>query len=308
MTLAVFKDDAGLILREEANPIEIVKLKGLEVSLLASGDGTEVVYHKLDKGSKWGLVPAEGWNALEFFHIITGQLRARFKNESILLKQGANGFARPIKEQVEFTAEEYTEFLYVSSQPTFHYYSKTISQMRDLAVSVEKKDGYTADHCSRITQLSMLVGEAMNLSPNELYILNLASFLHDVGKVAIPEEVLNKPGKLTDDEYEIIKTHTVEGRKLLEKTELPDLIEAGRIVEQHHERYDGKGYMKLSNKETDIRAAIITVVDSYDAMTTDRVYRKGMPQEEAFAELIRCKGTMFNPKIVDIFLSLKDKI
>jgi HD-GYP domain-containing protein (c-di-GMP phosphodiesterase class II) len=287
-----------------------VILKNMEISLIASGDGTEVIHHKLYKGARWAMGPAEGWTALEHLTILSGKLIYQSPNgEMVVLGHGDSVSACPVKEHAIFIAETEVEFLYVTSQPQFQYYSSSVQEMMDLAVLVEEKDGYTAEHCNRIKELSMMIGDYMKLSPDKLYLLNLAAFLHDIGKVKVPHQILNKPGKLTDEEYEIMKHHTTWGRETLTNTNFEDLIHAGEIIEQHHERYDGKGYPnQLKGEEILIEAAIITVVDAFDAMTTDRVYRKGMPTDTALEELNRFKGTMFHPKVIDAFFSIKDKI
>ncbi|MGD6843340.1 HD domain-containing phosphohydrolase [Bacillus infantis] len=289
--------------------IETVHMKGLQISLLASGDGTEVIYHKLHADTRWGLEPQEDWNAMEFIHILSGELVLQSDNPKKSYKAGDSFYKTPVKEHYYFQAEETTEFLYVTSQPVFHHYSKITKNLMDLAVSIEEKDGYTVDHCSRINKLSMLFGEYLGFNSKQLMSLNIASFLHDVGKLKIPLAILRKPGKLTNEEWEIMKKHSEFGREILEQTGLPILVQAGKIVEQHHERYDGKGYpYGLKGDEISIEASIIAVVDSYDAIISDRVYRKGKTKDEAFQEILRCKGTMYNPYIVDIFLKMKDKI
>lgn len=290
--------------------IDKVFLQNMELTLLASGDGTEVIHHKLYQGSRFALVPSEEWTALEHFTVLSGKLV--FNNESgetHVLQAGDSVNACPVKEHSIFIAETEVEFLYVTSQPQFHFYSDTLKNMMDLAVQVEKKDGYTAGHCNRIKELSMLVGTELGLSSDELYILNLAAFFHDIGKVNVPDEILNKPGKLTDDEFEIMKKHTTWGRETLAGTSFIDLIKAGEIVEQHHERYDGFGYPnELKRDEISIEAAIISVVDAFDAMTTDRVYRKGVDVDTALDELDSNKGTMFHPVVVDTLFKIKEKL
>ncbi len=291
------------------NAIEKVYLKNMELSLLASGDGTEVILHKLNKGARWAMGPAEDWTALEHLTILSGTLNYNSPSEEIILRAGDSVNACPVTEHSIFVAETEVEFIYVTSQPQFHFYSNSLKEMLDLAVLVEKKDGYTAEHCDRIKELSMSVGTVIGLSQDELYILNLAAFLHDIGKIKVPDEILNKPNKLTDEEYEIMKKHTTWGKETLAATQLVDLIKAGDIIEQHHERFDGKGYPNnLTGEEIHIEAAIITVVDAFDAMTSDRVYRKGMDIDSALEEITRNRGTMFNPKIVDAFLSIKDTL
>ncbi|MCG7346131.1 HD-GYP domain-containing protein [Sporosarcina sp. ACRSL] len=291
------------------NSISKISMKGMELSLLASGDGTEVILHKLYKGARWAMAPEDDWTALEHFTILSGELIYLSPDGEILLEAGDSVNACPVTEHSIFIAKTDVDFLYVTSQPQFHFYSNAVTDMMDLALQVEQKDGYTADHCERIKELSMMVGNVLGLSSNEIYILNLAAFLHDVGKVKVPEKILNKPSKLTDEEYEIMKKHTTWGKEILNETNFVDLIKAGEIVEQHHERFDGKGYPKnLKGEEISIEAAIISVVDAFDAMTSDRVYRKGLDINIAFEEIENNKGTMFNPEVVDAFLSLRDKL
>ncbi|MEH7119159.1 HD-GYP domain-containing protein [Neobacillus vireti] len=289
--------------------IETVHVRGVQISLLASGDGTEIIYHKLNPGIRWALEPTEGWTALEYLYILSGELKYPAGNGFKVLKAGDSFFRNPVAEHFIFQSYQTTEFLYITSQPIFHHYSKSTHYIMDLAVSIEQKDGYTVDHCSRINRLSMLMGEELGFNAKQLLVLNKASFLHDVGKVKVPLSILQKPTKLTAEEWEIMKKHTTYGRELLESTQVPSLVEAAPIVEQHHERYDGKGYpYGLKKDEISVEASIIAVVDSYDAMTTDRVYQKGRSKEEALEEIFRCRGTMYNPDIVDIFLSLQNKI
>lgn len=299
----------GISIFNVSQAIETVQMKGLTLSLLGYGDGTEVIHHRLESGSRWAMVPGDGWDAFESIFLIKGRLLLQTAGEERVLSAGDFLSAAPIQEHAVFLAEEDTEFLYVSSQPVFHHYSRYAQEIMDLAVAVEEKDGYTADHCQRIMKYSMMVGEAMGLTTQQLYELNYGAFLHDVGKVKVPEEVLQKPGKLTADEWEIMKQHTTFGKQMLEETSLPNLSAASRVVEQHHERYDGSGYPHgLKGDEISIGAAIVAVVDSYDAMTTDRVYQKRRTKEEALAEIKRCQGTMYHPDVVDVFLSLADKI
>jgi HD-GYP domain-containing protein (c-di-GMP phosphodiesterase class II) len=294
----------------EESFIETVHMKGLQVSLIASGDGTEIIYHKIEAGTRWGLEPSEGWEALEYFHILTGELRLLTEDGNYKsIKAGDSFYKQPVTEHHIFLSMETTEFLYVTSQPIFHHYSKITKEIHELSVSIEEKDGYTVDHCYRINKLSMMVGEAISLKPKQILRLNIASYLHDVGKLNVPLHILQKPGKLSAEEWEIMKQHSTFGREILNDTGIPLLIDAGIVVEQHHERFDGRGYPKgLKGDEILIEAAIISVVDSFDAMTTDRVYKKGKTKEEAFEEILRCRETMYNPEIVDVFLSLKDKI
>lgn len=287
--------------------IEKIALKGLDLSLVATGGGTEIIAHRLAAGHSWALVPEIDGSALEVVIVLAGQLR--LPGQNAVLGPGDACTAHPVTEHTLFVAETDAEFLYVTSQPVFHLYSATVRKQMDLAREVEQKDGYTADHCDRVKRLAAAVGEEMGLSPQQMIQLNLGAFLHDIGKVRVPEGLLGKPGALAPDEWEVMKQHPIFGRELLQESGLPALAAAAPIVEQHHERWDGKGY-PLGRRGTEILlpAAIVTVVDAYDAMTSDRPYRKGMAREVAARELWKCRGAQFRPDVVDAFLRIMDKI
>jgi HD-GYP domain-containing protein (c-di-GMP phosphodiesterase class II) len=294
----------------EKDFIETVQMKGLQVSLVASSTTTEIIHHKLEHGANWALGPEDGWNALEYFLVLKGELKTfpQYGKYSSI-KAGESFFKHPIKDHYTFQAVGTTEFIYVSSQPIFHRYSKTVTEMVELVRSIEAKDGYTMNHCTRITRLSMIIGESLGLDSEQILRLNLGSFFHDIGKVNIPDEILKKPGKLTPEEWSIMKKHPTYGRVLLEESTIPVVGSVGLIVEQHHERYDGKGYPHgLSGDDITIEASIISVVDSYDAMTTDRIYQGRRSPDYAFNELLQCRGTMYHPDVVDKFIELKDTI
>lgn len=285
--------------------MEKVSLKGLELSLLASGDGTEVIHHRLAPGRRWAMSPEPGWEGLEVLLILSGTLIWKHDDGPVALGAGDCLQFCPVEHEQWFVAETEVEFNYVASRPVFHHYCRDATEFRDLAVSVEEKDGYTADHCDRITTFALRTGEVLNLSHNESVILSLGAFFHDIGKVKVPDSILGKPGALTAEEWQFMKLHPVFGSSMLEATGLPRLVSAARVVEQHHERWDGKGYPQgLAGTDIMIEATIVAVVDAYDAMTTDRPYHKALTREQAIAELIRGKGTQFRPDVVDAFLQI----
>jgi putative nucleotidyltransferase with HDIG domain len=169
---------------------------------------------------------------------------------------------------------------------------------------VEADDSYTGEHCRSVVQLVMQVGERLALSPERLRNLEFGALLHDVGKIAIPKELINKPGKLGADEWQVIKTHTTEGQALLDRVG-GFMSDVGRIVRSHHERWDGGGYPDgLAGDAIPLEARIITVCDSWNAMRTDRPYRRALPEHEAVDELIACSGTQFDPEIVEVLLEI----
>lgn len=178
-----------------------------------------------------------------------------------------------------------------------------------LAAAIEAKDHYTLGHTQRVTDLSLKIGKRLiklqeeRLSENFLEQLHMAALLHDVGKIGIPESILNKEGPLTNEEKKRMQLHPVIGANILQP--IKELEEAILGVKYHHERYDGKGYPEgLNNGKIPLIAAIIAVADTFDAMTTDRQYRAAMSKEEAVREIQRVSGQQLHPQIVSIFLQL----
>ncbi len=176
-----------------------------------------------------------------------------------------------------------------------------------LADVVEADDDYTASHCRSVVELCAAAGHQMGLAVADLQELEIAALLHDVGKIAIPGEILNKPTHLTEDEFELMKTHTIEGQALLERVG-GRLARVGEIVRSCHERWDGRGYPDgLAAEEIPLPARIVFCCDAYSAMTTDRPYRRAMSPEAALEELRLNAGTQFEPRIVDAVISVVEK-
>lgn len=292
----------GVTLRQGAAAVERVELRNLRMDLLATWDGTEVIRQTFAKGADFGLRPQEGWNALECFYILEGEAVWTTDERTIHLGPGDSLVGSPVQEPCMLRAETNLVALYVCSQPTFHAISSQVSYLQQLAVSVEEKDGYTKAHCGRIQDLAVAVGKRLGLSPERQYNLFHGAFLHDVGKVGIPDEILRKPGKLTPEEWQIMRQHpTIGGRMLADSVVAPAAV----IVEQHHERIDGSGYpLGLQGDAISLEAKIIAVVDSFDAMTTDRVYRPGMPVTDALGELRRHAGSLYDPAVVQHFVEV----
>jgi HD-GYP domain-containing protein (c-di-GMP phosphodiesterase class II) len=169
---------------------------------------------------------------------------------------------------------------------------------------VEADDSYTGEHCRSVVQLVMRVGERLTLSPEQLRNLEFGALLHDVGKIAIPKEIINKPGKLGPDEWQVVKTHTTEGQALLDRVG-GFMSDVGRIVRSHHERWDGGGYPDgLAGDAIPLEARIISACDSWNAMTTDRPYRNALPAHQAIDELVACSGSQFDPEVVHVLLEI----
>lgn len=289
-----------LEIRRAGAPIEIARTESIEVHLLSAHDGTEVMKIFMKPQSHFGLAPQQGWTALEFLLVLQGRLRWLRPDGDMVLEPGDHIAGKPVEEQCMFLAEDQTIFVYVSSQPVFHHFSQQIRTLMEMAVAVEVKDGYTHDHCKRIRRMAVGLGASLGLTTPRMHLLSFGAFLHDLGKVGIPESILGKPGGLTDDEWKVVKTHPTVGRQMLEATFIK---EAGPIVEQHHERLDGSGYPRgLTGDQILLEAQIVAVVDTYDAITSDRVYRKGRSKEEAFAELRREAGHKLRADVVESFI------
>jgi putative nucleotidyltransferase with HDIG domain len=163
---------------------------------------------------------------------------------------------------------------------------------------VEADDTYTGEHCKDVVRLALEVARELGLDTEQQRIVEFGALLHDIGKIAVPKEIVNKPGKLDPDEWEIIKTHTVEGQRMLDRVG-GFMGKVGRIVRCHHERWDGGGYPDgLRGPEIPLEARIISCCDAFNAMTTDRPYRRAMPTQVALAELDKHSGSQFDPRIV----------
>ena len=179
----------------------------------------------------------------------------------------------------------------------------SVQMVQALANTIDAKDAYTNGHSTRVAKYSMMLAKRMGYENEKLEQLYYAALLHDIGKIGVPREIINKTSRLTDEEYEIIKTHPGIGANILEEvSEIPDIVIGARW---HHERYDGKGYPdKLMGIEIPEIARIIGVADAYDAMTSKRSYRDVLSQEVVSNELIKGKGTQFDPEIAEIMLQL----
>lgn len=175
--------------------------------------------------------------------------------------------------------------------------------VKSLANAIEAKDIYTGNHCERVMKMSIMVAEKMELEESRIEILKYSSILHDVGKIGIPDNVLNKKGRYTDEEYEIIKAHPQIGVDIL--SQIGKLNDVCRVILYHHERIDGNGYPeKIEGKNIPILSRILSITDAFDAMTSKRIYREQtFTVSEAFKELRKCSDSQFDSELVEIFIS-----
>src|SRR5450759_2223663 len=219
------------------------------------------------------------------FHLEEIRARVAQALEKRRLVMENRGYQESLQEKVAVQARRLEELFLASIQ--------------SLAEALEVKDPYTRGHSIRMSHYSVVIARELRLEGEQLRQIGLGGHVHDIGKIGVREEVLNKPGKLTDAEYEHIMTHPVVGWRILAPL-LREMPAALNIVRSHHERYDGRGVPdRLAGEQIPFEARIATVADSFDAMTSDRPYRPdGMSLDASVAELVRCCGTQFDPKIV----------
>ncbi len=176
-----------------------------------------------------------------------------------------------------------------------------------LASANEARDGYTGEHCKRLAQLAMLIARARGFSEEEVERIGLAAALHDIGKIAVPDSILRKPGPLTDGERKIIQLHPVTGQEIVGR--VPELQDVAMMIGAHQERWDGMGYPNgLSGTNIPLGARIIAVVDTYAALVEDRPYRAGASHEDALEEITISSDTQFDPEIVNTFIEIQDSV
>ncbi|MBV9926013.1 MAG: response regulator [Acidobacteria bacterium] len=172
--------------------------------------------------------------------------------------------------------------------------------LKGLTAALETRDLETHGHSERVVNFSLRLGRELNLDAEQMRSLEFGSLLHDIGKIGVPDAILRKPAKLTEEEWVRMREHPLHGQKILRGIEF--LEGAAKVVAQHHEKWDGSGYpLGLRGEEIDLNARIFAVADAFDAITSDRVYRAGRPYEDALAELETYAGRQFDPNVVEAF-------
>ena len=181
--------------------------------------------------------------------------------------------------------------------------TQNLETISALATAVEVKDPYTSGHSEKVTQFTIAIAEKMGLSNDEIENLRVAGLLHDIGKIGIPDSVLNKPARLTSAERIMVDSHPVISAEIVGKIEA--LAHLVPIIRHHHEWYDGKGYPdRLKGKKIPLEARILAVADGFEAMTSERPYRRALTEEEALAELEKGAGTQWDPQVVEVFVKI----
>ncbi|MBU0595567.1 HD-GYP domain-containing protein [Candidatus Bipolaricaulota bacterium] len=269
----------------------------------------EVSRQRIEAGRHFYLYASDEWTGFELLYLLEGTLTiepeegAEPEEEAIVLKPGDHIHHNGLPRKIYFRVGEEAEFLMINSAPSFDLMQNRVKDMVAIARSVEQKDSMTEGHCDRLGRLAIRTGEHLGLLGQSLIDISFAAYLHDIGKVQVPAEILGKQGLLTDEEWEQMERHPDLGAEMLKEKAF--LHGAAKIVKAHHERFDGSGYPRgLKGEEIPIGARIIAVVDTYDAITSIRPYQAAQVKEEALKELRNGAGTQFDPRVVDAFIEI----
>lgn len=242
---------------------------------------------------------------IETYTLLSGEVEITYQELCWIWQPGQTINIQEYYSVLSCIASVESEILIEMSQAYYDTDYEVRQSVQQDARHLQLVDGYTYHHCARIAEYSLELWKRLNPKGNNFSVMKLGAYFHDIGKLDVPLDILNKPGKLTKSEWEIIKSHTVTGAERMRNHPSSRFHEAASIVEQHHERYDGKGYpYGLKGDEITLEAAIISVVDAFDAMTTNRVYRAALTLDEALKELQKGKGTQFHPLVVDEFIHM----
>ncbi|CEG29339.1 HD domain-containing phosphohydrolase [Bacillus sp. B-jedd] len=287
---------------KKGSVIEEVSFETFNIGLLARGDGVECMIQTISGENYFYVYPSDNPNVMEFFYIIQGEMICEFEGEKIKLGPGDYYSAIDLKEPVHFITLTNVTYLWVITEPAFYQLSESLSHLKEIVDEVEKKDRYTYKHSDRVSEYAMKIAKKLVFPKERLENLYIASLLHDIGKINIPTEILNKPDKLTDKEFEIVKKHPADGAEMVKELYYKEI---STIIAQHHERLKGQGYPNgLKGEEILLEARIIAVSDTFDAMTEDRAYRKAYAVQDAVDELNRLVDTHYDRKVVEAFMEV----
>jgi putative two-component system response regulator len=237
------------------------------------------------------------------------RLRARWLVSLKVAQDEIRAHGRKLEEKVQIRTQELRDALVEVRAARLRTHEAHLDTIWRLTIAGEYKDRDTADHVERIGRFSAVVARHVGHSDDQVEVIRHAAPMHDVGKIGIPDKVLLKPGKLDEEEWEIMRSHTTIGAQILQDSD-SDVIQMGeRIALCHHERWDGAGYPRgLAGQEIPLEARICTVVDFFDALTVDRPYRKAVPNDEVVQMMHEGSGTHFDPDILDVFVEAREEI
>lgn len=300
------KNTSG-VLYEDAEPLTLTNAKKgtytVRMQILTSPNGEVISDSKfyIDKEPRL-------WENLWFviLTVIAGILVLGliiFLTLRIMLKARRRADLEKMQQQLEEELAEKTKVIKAQEEETEKLLMETVEALTN---TIDAKDTYTSGHSRRVAKYSRMLAEKLGLSKEDCDLIYRAGLLHDVGKIRVPEEVINKPGRLTDEEFELMKIHPVAGFRIISGISWDKRICYGARF--HHERYDGKGYPdKRAGEDIPRIARIIGVADAYDAMSSNRSYRAHLPQDAVREQIVKGRGTQFDPEVADAMLALIDE-
>lgn len=265
-----------------------------------SGGDIEISRYTLRVGEAYSMSPPLTDAGLKIFTLLSGEFLCIDTRASY--RAGSSFVLRPRNEMFNIIVSEPGEMLvHAIGEESFHLRNESFRKLHETMLIIQAKDAYTYEHSRNVHRLVKKLVGATGLTGSRVKDLLLAARYHDIGKIKIDDRILNKPGDLDEAELETMKTHVTAGRHII----LEYFNEAiYRIISQHHERIDGSGYpLGLRGGAILEEARLLAVCDAYDAMTSDRVYRKAKSRDEAFAELRRLAGSQFDPGMVELFIT-----
>jgi putative nucleotidyltransferase with HDIG domain len=289
-------------LSKKGSFLEKISFEAFDISLIARGDGVEFMIQTIAKDNFFYVYPSDNQDVMEFFYILEGELICELNGEKVKLGPHDYYTAKSLEDTVHFTALSKVVYLWIITEPTFYQLSENVTELKSVVDEVEKKDRYTSKHSERVSQYAVKIAKKLNLPKEKLENLYIASLLHDIGKIHTPSEILNKPERLTDEEFAIMKRHSQDGAEMVKDLYYQDV---STIIEQHHERLNGSGYPnRLVGDEILLEARIIGVSDTFDAMTEDRIYRRAFKEQFAVDELLKLSDTHYDRKVVEAFVEI----
>jgi putative nucleotidyltransferase with HDIG domain len=295
----------GLFIQKSSDPQAEILHNDSSLKLLAHHEEMEIMIQTVRPDSIVFISPGDDPKLMEFYYILQGEASLAMPEGNVTLKEGESFYALGLKEPLRIYAENGMKLLYIASKPLFDYLYGYLGDLNELLIQTGKKDKFTYDHGKRVVQYCLKICDKIGFPNERIENILLASLFHDVGKFFVPDEILNKPSKLNDEEYRLIKKHTTDSAQLL-KLKFGQVV--ADIAKQHHERLDGSGYPDgLKADEITMEGRIIAVADSLDAMTAERQYVPARPFEDAIKELKAEKGIKYDPVVVDAVAELYEQ-